>query len=210
MGQTKRASPKNSELFTNLLASRATIREVTMKLPVHQIPVHGRTYQIGLDDNWVRQEIETVLEGKLISFSGELTILNHNSRVQVTGSIEVTLQLQCDICATDIKVNLDGDLNLFYLPDHSPTVGLIPKTKKDLEKINEMISLNEEDLDAGWYFDGILDVGVVLSEYLLIKKSTIVQCKDDNVTRINAGECREFPTKGSKNTYNPFAGLDLS
>ena len=181
-----------------------------MKLFAHQIPVHGRTYLIKSDDNWVREEIEQALDGILLDCSAELTLSNHNTRVQVEGTQMTKIQLNCDVCAADVEVSFEGDLKLSYLPANSPTPDLIPKNKKDLEKINDLISLEEEELDVGWYYDGVLDVGVVLTEYLLISKATIIQCKDENVRRIKAGECRSFPNKGSKNTYNPFAGLDLS
>ena len=181
-----------------------------MKIYVHQIPVNGRTHTISHQDTWVQEEIEKALEGTLLECQAEITLCNHNHQVHVEGTIKSKIQISCDICGEDIEIRFDGNINLIYVPANSIKPNLVPKNKKDLDKIQEMLSLKKEDLEVGWYYDGVLDLGVVITEYLLINKDSIVQCKDDNVTRIAEGECLVLPTKGAKNTYNPFAGLDLS
>jgi hypothetical protein len=180
-----------------------------MKIYVHQIPYQGQTYSVTKEDNWLLEEIERVLECTLQHCEAEITLQNFNNQVRAKGSVCVTIQMYCDLCAEEIELSLVDEVNLLYLSSNTPNPDLVPKNKRELDKINQMISLEEEQLDAGWFYDGVIDLGVVITEHLLILKQNIVQCKDDNVRRVKEGSCRQYPTEGSKNTYNPFAGLDI-
>ena len=176
---------------------------------VHKIPVHGHIYTFNRKDTWLQEAIEKVLECTVVECDIELNMQNCNSQVRATGHVKVVIQQACDLCADDVTVSFEDKINLLYLSSSTPDPDFVPKNKKELDKINNMISLQEEELDVGWYYDGMIDLAVVITEHLLIVKQGIVQCKDTNVRRLQEGECREFPTEGSKNTYNPFAGLEI-
>ena len=180
-----------------------------MEIKVQRITGQGQLHSFSEKDSWVKECIEQSLQGTLEKCTASISLRNYNDQVQVSGNVEVVIRLFCDVCAAEVNVSFNDPINLLYVPAESPDPNVLPKTEKDLEKIQVMVSLGQDDLDIGWYYDGTLEMRLVLTEHLLIQKQSILQCKDENVVRVSEGECLNLPSKGSKNTYKPFAGLDI-
>ena len=181
-----------------------------MKIYVHRIPINGRNYSLTNNETWLQKSLEDALGGDLVHCDAELALQRHDDQVHVSGQMRMGMRVSCDLCGDDIEIGFDGKINLFYVSANSPQPDLLPKSEKDLERINDMFSLNKDDLEEGWYYDGVLDLGVVLAEHVLINKESVVSCQTTNAKRLTEGLCKSTPTEGSKNTYKPFAGLNLS
>ena len=179
-----------------------------MKIFIHQIPVQNKIISFSLETPWATKAFEDASEGTARKCQGELVLHRRDERVRVSGEVELRAERSCDICGSLVEVSVPKSVLLVYdpLPEYSsPVEGA---TKKEEEFI-----LEESDLELGWYEKGQLDVAIVLGEHVLLNLNHLIQCADDNVRRLEPGECqtpeKEPVEKEPKNTYKPFANLNI-
>lgn len=179
-----------------------------MKIFVHQIPVQNKMISFSKDSSWAVNALEKAADGKAGNCQGELTLHRREDRVRVTGDIDISAQRICDICGGLVEVTLPKNLALLYDPQPEFEINLEGASSKEEELV-----LEENELDLGWYEDGQLDLSIVLSEHIILNLNNIVQCSNENVKRLEAGECQSIDSgksqKEPKNTYKPFANLNI-
>jgi len=179
-----------------------------MKIFVHQIPVQNKLVSFFMENAWAVNALEEASNGKAKKCQGELVLHRRDERVRVSGDVELSVERTCDICGSSVELTIPKEVLLTYepLPEYA-------SSSEGASKKEEEFILEEEDLELGWYEHGQLDLAVVLGEHVVLNLNHLVQCADENVLRLEPGECktldREPMEKEPKNTYKPFANLNL-
>lgn len=177
-----------------------------MEINVSTIPPHGKRIPLSLSVDWVCRSFEEGAEGKCTTLSGSILLENHQSRITVKVEFESTCVLECGRCLTPVRVQINGNQNLVYVPEvKTPSVN--PNTKH-ANKVHEEIELSEDDMNLGWYEDGRINVEQVFCEAVSLSSPNRVFCSTKGVTRITKGECVSFKGDDEPLVYNPFANLD--
>ena len=146
-----------------------------------------------LDVPWVLPSCLSAEEGKWSECSGILSITREQDRVDVAVEGRYSVQCTCDICGQPITWTNSIHTTLLYRPstiDPRQTKGKqIPKTVKDLDRISHQVTLEEDDLDVGWYDNGELDLTLILTEAIVLDRPTVLGCHDEGVTPSATSTC---------------------
>ena len=147
--------------------------------------------------------LEDTVGGRAKICQGDLILHRRDERVRVSGEVSLGVERECDICGSLVELRIPKAVLLTYepLPEYDET------SEGNLKKEEEFL-LEEDELDLGWYENGQLDLAVVLAEHVLLNLNHLVQCADENVHRLEPGECKTLErgrTKKTQNTYKPFA-----
>ena len=178
-----------------------------MDINVATIPPHGKSIDLSLHDDWVRQAFLLATDGECLSLDGNIDLQRHGTRITVTVVIAAVCLLECGRCLSQVQVTISGTQNLVYEPDvANPAPGAT--SFKQLKKIKEEIELFEDDMNVGWYNDGKLSLEQVLCEAGTLICPNRVFCNTDGVTRTKEGKCVTFKGDDEPLVYNPFANLD--
>lgn len=179
-----------------------------MKVFIHQIPVQNKIISFSEENVWAVRSLEDAAGGTAKICKGNLILHRRDEYVRVSGEVNLCVERSCDICGSLVALTIPNKMLLTYepLPEHEAASE--GKSKKEEEFI-----LEEDELDLGWYEKGQLDLMVVLAEHIVLNLNHLVQCADENVQRLEPGECktleRERGEKEPKNTYKPFANLNI-
>lgn len=96
---------------------------------------------------------------------GRVTTLGQETRVN--GKITATLEAVCDRCLESVKLPIEQEFDLFYLPDDSQA-----ESKGEKE-------LLERDLDFSFYQDERIDIDELVLEQLELSLPTRILCQED-------------------------------
>jgi uncharacterized protein len=104
---------------------------------------------IDFQDQDIRQATTLHAEG-----SAEL-LSNTLGEIRITGKLSVVMEADCDRCLEGIRIPVDSDFDLFYVPDANAAHG-------------HEVAINEAESEMGFYEDGGLELGEVLREHILL------------------------------------------
>lgn len=122
---------------------------------VEQIPDSGRQVTISSDWTWVNTVVEEVTGGTDAVCSGTFSLHQVNRRVTVAGHLSASATCVCERCGEGFPLTVESNLELVYVPSGS--------TQEHSDR-----ELGENDLDVGWYDEGILNISDVISEALAL------------------------------------------
>lgn len=183
-----------------------------MKVPVNQIPSNYKTVEVKTPVEWVQNACQNAILGDWMQCDGVMVLKKHQERVIVEIEVDFKVECGCDRCGDHLLYSDQIRQHLVYVPDVDLMQEDFVKYDKHAihsEKVVQEVLLGDDDLDVGWYADGVLDLDVVLTEAILLIKPSLLICDQSKTKRVDEGTCRDLPTEGQKNTHKPFAGLDF-
>jgi uncharacterized metal-binding protein YceD (DUF177 family) len=142
-----------------------------VRIVVADIQSSARRLQAGLSDAWAVRAVEVALEAAPTALAVDLLFQERGGVVFVTGEAKVETSRICDRCGQTMALALSGDVDLKYVPTESRDSG--------------EVELAAGDLDIGWFADGVIDAGDVLSEAIALALPSRVVC-----TEVEACEAR--------------------
>ena len=143
-----------------------------MIVHLDQIPVMG--FQVPELGDWAAAAVGLVLEGHAERVDGELLLVAYGDEIRVTGYIAAVVRRPCDRCAVDLVVELEGDVDLHYVPAGS-------------REGEECGALHGSELEIGFYADGAIDLASVVGEYFALGAPARLAC-DVPGARVADGE----------------------
>jgi uncharacterized metal-binding protein YceD (DUF177 family) len=106
---------------------------------------------------------------------GELNVCPIGPGLRVVGSLVASIMKECDACLDGVRIELGGDLDLYY---ETP-----PKA------LSGEVELDADALDVGFFNGEELDLALVVSEYLALQLPIRIRCGETGVHRLFEGEC---------------------
>ena len=88
-----------------------------------------------------------------------------NEKILIKGTIETQIELECSRCLEHFPYSIGEDFQVVFEPFSS-----------DIQE--EEIELEKEDLDIGFYKEGIIDLTEVVREQILLAVPMIPICKE--------------------------------
>ena len=181
------------------------------KIGAMRVPTRGMTIDLDSDVDWVKHALLEGIAGDWVSFKGILTLKRMDERLDAAVNLTYTVECPCEVCGATLRYMHCAEIELVYQPftldPRRSRHVKAPQTVKDLEKISHQVTLQEDQLDMGWYENGELDLATVLTETLVLEHPSLLACDHPETERLDDGECVTFPTEGQKNTHKPFANL---
>lgn len=188
-----------------------------MKIVVEHVPVQGKEVSFSFGDSWVQQACVDSKTGQFIDCQGTMKLLRSQQQVVVHVQGGFHTECNCDRCGDLVAYKDTLATELVYVPEsvadarQPDLMDVLPSSARDLDKIDQQIALENDELDLGWYADGQLDLSLVLTEAISLQAPMLITCNLPCVTRIDSGTCRNVPMDtdddNDKNMYKPFAGL---
>lgn len=176
-----------------------------------RVPTRAMTIPLSLSLEWVPKSLENAIAGTWKTFEGELSLERMDQRLEAKLVLSYMVECDCEICGSLISYSQQFETSLVYLPfsldPRKSRHVKLPQTVKDLERISHQVTLEEDELDVGFYDNDTLDLSMVLTEAILLERPSLLACNEEDVLRVDEGECISFPTEGQKNTHKPFANL---
>ena len=173
-----------------------------MRVIVEHIPAAGLPILLDPGAGWVREAAALALERPVHAVGGSLFLERAGKKVIVTGEIFAEADADCDRCQADLRLRLEGPVELSYEPEGAAPV---VDTEEELE-------LSPEDLDVGWYDGEGLDLGAVLSEQIALWMPDRVLCESKETTRRGSSDAvcalPDAVTRPDPRS-SPFAGIRL-
>ena len=181
------------------------------KIGAMRIPTRSMTITLDIDVEWVHQALLEAISGDWVSFQGEVTVQRIDERLDARVQLTYGVECPCEVCGALLRYSHCVDVELVYQPftlDPRKSKHIkAPQTVKELDRISHQVTLQEDQLDMGWYDNGELDLATVLTETLVLEHPSLLACDLSETERLEDGECVTFPTEGQKNTHKPFANL---
>ena len=181
------------------------------KIAAMRVPTRSMEIPLSKKLSWVEPSAELAIEGNWTTLTGTLELERMDERLDAHVSLSYVVECFCEVCGARISYANEIETSLVYVPftldPRKSRHVKVPKTVKDLEKISHQVTLQEDQLDVGWYDNGELDLSLVLTEVVVLARPSLLSCELEAVTRLDEGDCVSFPTEGQKNTHKPFANL---
>ena len=134
---------------------------------VEHIDDRGRQVEASLADSWARVAVAEALSSEPASMTATLDVQNRAGLLQVTGHVTTTTPRSCDRCGEPTSFEVDTDVDLHYAPR-----GAEPESHPEQ-------GLEEDELDAGWYAGGEIDLADVLREAVALSIPLRIVCADE-------------------------------
>jgi uncharacterized metal-binding protein YceD (DUF177 family) len=149
---------------------------------VEDIPARGRHARFSRGDVWAAEAAAGALDGEVSELSGLLHLVRaRRQEVRVTAEATAVATRSCDRCGRPTTLSIETKEELSYLPAGGPAPSAAPE-----------VELQDEDLEVGWYHDGVIQLADVVSELLALAVPLRVLCADaeecERVWRDNLGE----------------------
>lgn len=150
-----------------------------MRLVVVNLPLDGRVVTANGDDTWARAAAEVAVESAVDALAIELAVnpvvvdrdkAGRETRPRATGEVRVHARGHlwcsrvCERCGEEVRLFLEADEHLQYLPE-----GSVDPEREEIE---------EDDLDVGWYDGGELSLEQVVAEMFTLALPVKVACTD--------------------------------
>jgi len=145
-----------------------------VRIVVEELSVRGRDLAVSPEDAWALAAASSALEGEVVSLSGKLHIDRTPQGVAVDVSVVAEADRICDRCGQPNRLRVAADERLSYVPAGRPTAA----EGRQVNQSEADDELEEEELDIGWFHDGELIPGDVLSEALALNLPARVVCED--------------------------------
>ena len=133
-----------------------------MQIPVCDIDARGRDVRFDLEHGQAVQAASSVLEAPVSALVAELHFSAQGTRVQVEGTVDAQAPRVCERCGEDMVLRVHAPVELVYVPE--------------AQQADQDRDLQAEELDIGWYADGVIDPVDVLSEALALALPERVAC----------------------------------
>jgi len=135
-----------------------------VRIVVDDIQSTPREVRAGLSDAWAARAAEVALEAPLTALAVALRFEERSGVVFVTGEVTAEARRTCDRCGEEVALVVSGGVDLAYVPAGDRRTG--------------EVELGAGDLDVGWFADGVIDAGDVLSEAIALALPNRVVCTD--------------------------------
>jgi len=114
--------------------------------------------ELQLEDDFMRLASEAKVEGRASK---------KREQVRMQGTINASVEVDCDRCAAPVNVPVNTDFDVTYLPLEALTVDA------------EATELQEDDLNFAAYEGNTLDLDVLAREQILLALPTRQLCRED-------------------------------
>jgi uncharacterized protein len=98
--------------------------------------------------------------------NGSVELLEHTADdIRVTGHVAVQMETECDRCLEKAVFPVDSDFDLYYRPAG--------------EGLDEEVEIDDQELEAGFYENGKIELNDVLREHVLLALPMQKICQED-------------------------------
>ena len=155
------------------------------KIPAMRIPTRSMEIPLSKQLSWVEPSVELAIGGNWTTLTGTLELERIDERLDAHVSLSYVVECLCEICGARISFANSVETSLVYVPftldPRKSRHVKLPKTVKDLEKISHQVTLQEDQLDVGWYDNGELDLSTVLTEVAILARPSLLSCDLESV-----------------------------
>jgi uncharacterized protein len=116
-----------------------------------------------------------------------LNVHKRKAKIRLTGTVKTTVEVDCSRCLDGFIVPIDSTFDVQYLP----------ATAAPAESEREV---GEDELDTAFYQDGVIDLGQLVREQILLLLPMKPLCKESCAglcpvcgTNLNTGSCACSP-----------------
>ena len=135
-----------------------------MKISVNDIPATGSLLQLEKDQAWCLDACRQAVDGQVATIRGELRLNKTSHHVKADGFIQIQFSRACDRCNEVTNLQAEEEFHLCYYPEESLK--------------EEETELAVDDLGVGWYRDGMINIGDVISEVVALSLPNRLVCVD--------------------------------
>ena len=140
------------------------------------------------DVEWVQQALLEAISGDWVSFQGTVTLKRMDERLDAHVQVTYAVECPCEVCGATLRYTHRADVELMYQPftldPRKSRHVKAPQTVKDLERISHQVTLQEDQLDMGWYENGELDLATVLTETIILEHPSLLACAHPETERL--------------------------
>ena len=139
-----------------------------MRIVVAELPRGGRQIPVDATVDWIVEAASEALEAVPSRLDGVLdfSFPARAMRVDVRCRIQAEADRGCDRCGESAGVVVGCDELLLYFRAGAA------------EEVSAEVELDAEDLEVGWYEDGVIDAASVLREALTLAMPSRVLCEN--------------------------------
>jgi uncharacterized metal-binding protein YceD (DUF177 family) len=119
-----------------------------------------------MDDPWAAGAVELALGAAPSAVSVTMHIVRQADLLRVRASIQVSAPRSCERCCEPMVLIVDCDPQLTYVPNGRG------------DAAHDGGNAGSGDLDLGWYYDGALVLGDVVSEAIALELPPLIRCSD--------------------------------
>ena len=170
-----------------------------MRIKLGEISEIGLEVKAELSDAWAREAVQLAVEAEPIELTLEARVQRVSDCVRIHGRLRASAERHCDRCQQALRVDLEGEVDLYYAPPRPGEGG-----DRDLDP---------GDLDIGWFDGEGLEISQVISEQLAIWCPDQVHCSSAPCSRLTPSDapCEVPDHDGGPELerHSPFANLRL-
>ena len=168
-----------------------------MKVRLKGIGQAGEQHDLGLSTEWAKEAAQDAMETVPEAIRGtlELSSLHDDGRVDVRCQLETRGERVCERCGEHTQFEVEVDTLLLFFPE-----GRVPNGTGDIE-------LDREDLDVGWYREGVIDLADVVREALILGMPPRVLCAEADSCDARTRSLLEKSLEGMPKGHPAFAAL---
>ncbi len=174
-----------------------------MRIVVEELSVKGFDVAFSKADGWASASAGEALEGDVVALTGQMRLerspraVAKGQGVVVQVDADARVRRPCDRCGRDTEFDVAAHERMVFVPTGTDVEGTPAAGERELD---------EDELDVGWFSDGVLLTEDVLSEALVLNAPPRVSCVDD-------ADCAAFTAAELMRTRPPVAvdgGADAS
>ncbi len=147
-----------------------------MRIVVEELSVKGFDVAFTKADGWASASAGEALEGDVVALSGRMRFersprsIGKGQGVVVQVDADARVRRPCDLCGRDTEVDVDAHERMVFVPTGMDVEGTPTAGERELD---------EDELDVGWFADGVVLTEDVLSEALVLNAPPRVSCTDE-------------------------------
>lgn len=147
-----------------------------MRIVVEELSVKGFDVAFTKADGWAAASAGEALEGEVVALSGRMRFerapraIGKGQGVVVQVDADARVRRPCDRCGRDTEFAVEAHERMVFVPTGMDVEGAPTAGERELD---------EDELDVGWFADGVVLTDDVLSEALVLNAPPRVSCPDE-------------------------------
>lgn len=149
-----------------------------MRIELANIPPQGRREKFGMRSRWAVDAAGRAVDGDVQALDGELVVVVRGDSALVRGRMEAFVERTCDRCGAQLRLAIEGPVELEYRPEFSEDEGIR--------------ELSASDMALGFYDNGCLDLSHAVCDHLALLLPLQVFCDQSNTESLGVGCTQEL------------------
>jgi uncharacterized metal-binding protein YceD (DUF177 family) len=147
-----------------------------VRIVVEELSVKGFDVAFSKADGWASASAGMALEGDVVALTGRMRLersprtIGKGQGVVVQVDADARVRRPCDRCGRDTDVDVEAHERMVFVPTGMDVEGAPAAGERELD---------EDELDVGWFSDGVVLTEDLLSEALVLNAPPRVSCSDE-------------------------------